>query len=150
MAVMPVVDIADLLGYSRSAITKAIKDHEGKMSPCKTFLSLPTKGGYQQFLCLNRTGVDYLLIFIHPSKTRMSDDEWKVREISASKTFGVFFGTSRDDHHPGTRYASGPSLAFPSLVRYNHPKGIEKCPQKRRVLDTTGSVLQQHTYPISF
>lgn len=74
--VMPVVDIADMLGYSRSAITKAIKDHEGKMSPCKTFLPLPTLGGNQQFLCLNRTGVDYLLLFIHPAKTRMSDDEY--------------------------------------------------------------------------
>lgn len=74
--VMPVVDIADMLGYSRSAITKAIKDHEGKMSPCKTFLPLPTPGGNQQFLCLNRTGVDYLLLFIHPSKTRMGDDEY--------------------------------------------------------------------------
>ena len=74
--VIPVVDIADMIGYSRGAITKAIKEHEGKMSPCKTFIPLPTSGGSQQFLCLNRTGVDYLLVFIHPSKDRMSDDEF--------------------------------------------------------------------------
>jgi len=74
--VIPVVDIADMIGYSRSAITKAIKDHEGKMSPCKTFIPLPTTGGEQQFLCLNRTGIDYLFLFIHPSKSRMNDDEF--------------------------------------------------------------------------
>jgi hypothetical protein len=73
---MPVVDIADMLGYSRSAINKAIKDHEGKINPCKTFLPLSTPGGFQQFVCLNREGVDYLLLFIHPAKTRMSDDEY--------------------------------------------------------------------------
>jgi len=74
--VIPVVDIADRLEYSRSAITKAIRGHEGKMSPCKTFLPLWTPGGEQQFLCLNRTGIDYLLLYIHPSKSRMSDDEF--------------------------------------------------------------------------
>jgi hypothetical protein len=72
--VVPVVDLIELLGYSRSAIDKARKEHEGKMSPCETFMTFPTSGGPQPFLCLNRTGVDYLLIFIHPSKARMSDD----------------------------------------------------------------------------
>jgi len=73
--VIPIVDIADMIGYSRSAITKAIKGCEGKMSPCKTFMSLQTPGGKQQFLCLNREGVDYLLVLIHPSKSRMSSDD---------------------------------------------------------------------------
>jgi hypothetical protein len=74
--VIPVIDVADMIGYSRGSITKAIKEHEGKMSPCKTFITLPTPGGPQQFLCLNRIGIDYLFLFIHPAKTRMSDDEY--------------------------------------------------------------------------
>jgi hypothetical protein len=70
--VIPVVDIEGLLGYSRSAINKVLKEHEGKMTPCKTFLPLPTVRGSQQFLCLNREGVDNLLLLIHPSKSRMT------------------------------------------------------------------------------
>lgn len=73
--VIPVADIADMIGYSRSALTKAIKANERKMNPCKTFISLPTTGGSQQFLCLNRAGVDYLFVLIHPAKARMDIDQ---------------------------------------------------------------------------
>jgi len=73
--VIPVIDIVDYIGYSRSAITKAMKVWEGKISPHKTFLPLETPGGIQQCLCLTRSGVDYLFLLIHPSKSRMSIDQ---------------------------------------------------------------------------
>ena len=73
--VIPVADLEEMIGYSRSAINKALKDYKEKIDPCKTFLSLPTPGGPQQCACLNRTGVDYLIILIHPSKARMDLDK---------------------------------------------------------------------------
>jgi hypothetical protein len=88
--VIPIVDLIALLGYSRSAIDKARKDHEGKMSPCETFVILQTSGGPQSFLCLNRAGVDYLLLYIHPSKSRMSDDTFlEFRHDILTKMEGV-------------------------------------------------------------
>jgi hypothetical protein len=73
--VIPVIDIVDYIGYSRSAITKAMKVWEGKISPHKIFLPLETTGGTQHVLCLDRMGVDYLFLFIRPSKSRMSVDQ---------------------------------------------------------------------------
>lgn len=73
--VIPIVDIAEMIGYSRSAIDKVIGDYEGKMSPCKTFVTLQTSGGPQRFSCLNREGVDYLFVIIHPSKAKMNIDD---------------------------------------------------------------------------
>ena len=45
--VTPVTDIVDYIGYSRSAINKAMKVWEGKISPHKTFMPLETPGGVQ-------------------------------------------------------------------------------------------------------
>lgn len=73
--VVPLVDIADYIGYKRGSLNKATKGYEGKISPCKTFVTLQTPGGNQRFVCLNRTGVNYLLLLIHPSKSRMTLDE---------------------------------------------------------------------------
>jgi hypothetical protein len=74
--VIPVIDIEKLIGYSRSAINAKLKEHEDKIRPCETFVPLPTGRGNQRFRCLNRTGVNLLLAYIHPSKDRMSDDEY--------------------------------------------------------------------------
>jgi hypothetical protein len=74
--VIPVIDIEKLIGYSRSAINAKLKEHEDKIRPCETFVPLPTGRGNQRFRCLNRAGVDLLLAYIHPSKDRMSDDEY--------------------------------------------------------------------------
>jgi hypothetical protein len=68
--VIPVVDIAELIGYSRSSITKTIGVYARELSPFQTFKSLPTSGGPQQFLCLNRIGVDRFFLLIHPAKRR--------------------------------------------------------------------------------
>jgi len=67
-SVIPVADIAELIGYSRSAMSHAIKAYDEKMSPCKILVTLPSSGGPQPFLCLNREGVDYLFLIIHPTK----------------------------------------------------------------------------------
>ena len=74
--VIPVIDIEKLIGYSRSAINAKLTEHEDKIRPCETFVPLPTGRGNQRFRCLNRAGVDLLLAYIHPSKDRMSDDEY--------------------------------------------------------------------------
>lgn len=73
--VIPVVDICELIGYSRSSLDRAIKGHTEKISPCQTFVTLPSSGGPQRFMCLNRKGMDYLFMIIHPSKSKMSLDE---------------------------------------------------------------------------
>jgi hypothetical protein len=74
--VIPVIDIEKLIGYSRSAINAKLKEHEDKIRPCETSVSLPTGRGNQGHRCLNRKGVDLLLAYIHPSKDRMSDDDY--------------------------------------------------------------------------
>lgn len=73
--VIPVTDIIDYIGYSRSTITRILKVYEEKISPNKTFIPLETSGGDQMCLCLNREGVDYLFLLIHPSKSKMSLDQ---------------------------------------------------------------------------
>jgi len=87
--VIPIVDIAALLGYSRSAITKATKRHEGKITPLTTFLPLPTSRGMQRFKCLNREGVDLLFLFIHPSNERMDDDKFIALHQSILEKMGI-------------------------------------------------------------
>ncbi len=84
--VIPVLDIAKMIGYSRSGIDSAIEGFKEKMSPYKTYVSLPTPGGQQQFLCLNRTGVDYLFLIIHPSKSKLPLDQLlDLRKIALEK-----------------------------------------------------------------
>lgn len=87
--VIPVIDIVDYIGYSRSAITKAMKVWEGKISPHKTFLPLETPGGIQQCVCLTRAGVDYLFLLIHPSKSRMGIDQLMEFRKSTMDKMGV-------------------------------------------------------------
>ncbi len=86
--VIPVIDIEKLIGYSRSAINAKLKEHEDKIRPCETFVPLPTGRGNQRFRCLNRAGVDLLLAYIHPSKDRMSDDEYLALRSGILDTMG--------------------------------------------------------------
>jgi len=86
-SVVPVVDIADMIGYNRSSITKAIKANEGAFEGLKTFQTLPTPGGDQQFLCLNHTGTERLFLLISPSSKTKRDLFIKVEEFRL-KAFG--------------------------------------------------------------
>jgi len=67
--VIPIQDIAELIGVDDSTITKKIKAFEKWLSPCSVFIPLPTTGGVQHFRCLNRKGLDRLLILMRPKKT---------------------------------------------------------------------------------
>ena len=86
-SVIPVVDIADMIGYNRSSITKAIKANEGAFEGLKTFQTLPTPGGDQRFLCLNHTGTERLFLLISPSSKTKRDLFIKVEEFRL-KAFG--------------------------------------------------------------
>ena len=95
--VIPVIDIEKLIGYSRSAINAKLKEHADKIRPCETFVPLPTGRGNQRFRCLNRTGVNLLLAYIHPSKDRMSDDEYLALRSGILDRMGglLTYGTAR-------------------------------------------------------
>jgi len=68
--VIPVVDIAENIGYSRGSITNAITKNEVAFKGYTSFQALQTPGGTQQFLCLNQTGVERLLLLIRPAKKK--------------------------------------------------------------------------------
>jgi hypothetical protein len=87
--VMPVVDIADAIGYDRSSITKIVKGQENLFSGTQVFQPFPTTGGIQQFLCINRTGLDLLMVFLRPAKTRDSFEKFlKFREQALDRLNG--------------------------------------------------------------
>lgn len=79
--VVPVVDIAEMIGYHRSSITKAIQSNDEAFMGLKTFQTLPTTGGDQPFLCLNETGVDRLFLVISPSSKTKKDLFKRVEEF---------------------------------------------------------------------
>lgn len=68
--VIPVVDIAENLGYSRSAITKAIERNKELFEGLTSSETLPTTGGNQTFLCINNTGTERLILLLRPLKNR--------------------------------------------------------------------------------
>jgi hypothetical protein len=68
--VIPVVDIAESIGYSRGSITNAITKNEAAFRGYTSFQALKTTGGIQQFLCLNQTGIERLILLIRPAKKK--------------------------------------------------------------------------------
>jgi hypothetical protein len=68
--VIPVVDIAESIGYSRGSITNAITKNEAAFRGYTSFQALQTPGGNQQFLCLNQTGIERLILLIRPAKKK--------------------------------------------------------------------------------
>jgi hypothetical protein len=68
--VIPAIDIADALGYDRSTITRIVKANEDIFKGMQVFQPLSTRGGTQQFLCLNKVGTDRILYLIKPSRKR--------------------------------------------------------------------------------
>jgi hypothetical protein len=84
--VIPVVDIAENLGYNRSSITKAIARNAGVFEGLTLNQSLMTPGGTQDFLCLNQTGIERLILLLRPMKDRV--DLFKRIESFRAKAFG--------------------------------------------------------------
>ena len=68
--VIPVVDIAENIGYSRSSITKTLNKYSTDFEGLKTFQTLPTAHGAQQFLCLNLKAIDRLILHLNPAENR--------------------------------------------------------------------------------
>jgi len=68
--VIPVTDIVENIGYSRSSITKAITENPLTFKGFTSIQSLPTAGGIQKHLCLNKNGLERLLLIIRPAKTK--------------------------------------------------------------------------------
>jgi hypothetical protein len=84
--VIPVVDIAENIGYSRSSITNTITKNESTFKGFTLIKDLNTAGGMQAHLCLNRTGIERLLLLLRPAKNKGDLCE-RVEEFRA-KAFG--------------------------------------------------------------
>ena len=68
--VIPVVDIAENLGYTRSSITNTITKNKELFEGFTSNEALPTIGGIQVFLCMNSTGIERLILLLRPMKNR--------------------------------------------------------------------------------
>jgi hypothetical protein len=68
--VIPVVDIAENLGYTRSSITNTITKNKELFEGFISNEALPTIGGTQVFLCMNGTGIERLILLLRPMKNR--------------------------------------------------------------------------------
>lgn len=83
---IPVVDIAENIGYTRSALTHAINRHTTLFNGFKTFKGLDTRRGNQQGVCLNNIGVGRLLMVLSPSKINKAElkerlDAFRLKEF---------------------------------------------------------------------
>ena len=74
--VTPVIDIADSIGYDRSSITKIIKSNSDIFGGTEVFCPLPTPGGEQRLRCINRIGLDRLMVLLKPARSRDSFDKF--------------------------------------------------------------------------
>jgi len=83
--VIPVVDIADNIKYSRSAISNTIARNKDLFEGFTSSEPLSTKGGTQKFLCVNSIGLDRLLMLIRPIKNRK--ELFERSEIFKAKAF---------------------------------------------------------------
>lgn len=74
--VTPIIDIADSIGYDRTTIAKIIKSNSDIFGGTEVFCPLPTSGGDQNFRCVNRVGLDRLMILLKPARTRDSFEKF--------------------------------------------------------------------------
>lgn len=68
--VIPVIDLADKIGYSRSSLSNIIDKNAELFEGFTIYETLETNGGPQRFLCVNSTGADRLILLMKPSKNR--------------------------------------------------------------------------------
>jgi hypothetical protein len=83
--VVPVVDIADMIGYTSDHLTKKIRENPDVFKDRQVLTDLPTAGGMQKCTCLDRVGFDRLLLLLKPAKTR---DVFEKIEAFRLKAFG--------------------------------------------------------------
>lgn len=65
--VIPIIDIVENIGYSRSAVTKTLKRHEAFFIGLTSSQSIDTRRGPQYAKCLNAEGVRRLIMLLDPS-----------------------------------------------------------------------------------
>lgn len=58
--VVPVNDIADMIGRTRQALSGLVRSHKDQLSPFTIVLKLPSNGGNQDTTCITRDGLDDL------------------------------------------------------------------------------------------
>jgi hypothetical protein len=83
--VVPVVDIAALINYTPDHLTKKIRENPDVFKGRQVLPDLPTAGGMQRCVCLDRVGFDRLLLLLKPAKTR---DIFERIEAFRLKAFG--------------------------------------------------------------
>ena len=66
--VVPVNDIAEMMGYTRQGLSGLIRSHKDTLSPSTLSLSLHTAGGNQETQCITREGLDNLFLFMKTPK----------------------------------------------------------------------------------
>ena len=78
-AMIPLVDIAEAIGYDRSALTKILKRNEGLFEGLTSRQYLSTqRGDRQETICLSKEGVVGLLMRAQPSRAKSEDYEKKI------------------------------------------------------------------------
>lgn len=90
--VVPVVDIADMIGYTADHLTKKIRENPDVFKERQVLTDLSTAGGTQKCTCLDRVGFDRLLLLLKPGKNR---DVFERIEAFRLKAFGELSGNSR-------------------------------------------------------
>lgn len=80
--VVPIVDIAAGIGYTRSAISKMLKRYPEAFNGLSVIQPVETGSrGVQHMICLTREGVDQLLIRLEPASTTKPELREKVQAL---------------------------------------------------------------------
>lgn len=80
--VVPIVDIAAGIGYTRSAISKMIKRYPEAFNGLSVIQPVETGNrGVQHMICLTREGVDQLLVRLEPASTTKPELREKVQAL---------------------------------------------------------------------
>ena len=85
--VIPAVDVARNIGYSRSALTHAMSKNKPLFNGLKISMEIETARGAQQGTCLNSEGVAQLLSVLSPSGTSKSELKERL-DAYREKVFG--------------------------------------------------------------
>jgi len=91
--VVPVIDIAALINYSSDHLTKKIRENPDLFKGRQVLPDLPTAGGMQKCVCVDRVGFDRLLLLLKPSKDR---DIFERIEAFRLKAFGQLAGIKNE------------------------------------------------------
>lgn len=121
--VIPVIDLADKIGYSRSSLSNIIDKNAELFEGFTIYETLETNGGPQRFLCVNSTGADRLILLMKPSKNRREIFE----RVEAFRAHA--FGQLAESKREIVQVPTGPALDT-------------ELQQARRIAELTGTDLK--------